>query len=216
MVEPGEYRLYHCVRTFYTPRSGEPATTLDDRLRNPFTESLVRRQYSQAALYRAALADARYSSGFGMYPPVVKPRHWGANAWLVFKFGFVGGLGLFLNVYIMYILGQINVLTSLLTNVFGGSLYLVYAIISSQGAVLFNFILNDILVFRGRKSASGFLTRFAFFNSVASADLLFRLPILWGFTTFLGIGPLVSNFESILITFVGRFLVSVKKIWPKQ
>lgn len=150
-----------------------------------------------------------------MYPPVVKPRHWGANAWLVFKFGFVGGLGLFLNVYLMYILTQINALTSFLTGILGGSFYIVYAVISSQGAVLFNFVLNDVLVFRGRKSASGFVSRFAFFNSIASADLLLRIPILWSFTTFLGVGPLLSNFESILLTFGGRFLISVKKIWPK-
>ena len=150
-----------------------------------------------------------------MTPPAAKPRHWGANAWLVFKFGFVGGLGLFLNVYLMYILTQISALTSFLTGILGGSFYIVYAIISSQGAVLFNFILNDVLVFRGRKSASGFVSRFAFFNSIASADLLLRIPILWGFTTFLGVGPLLSNFESILLTFGGRFLISVKKVWPK-
>jgi putative flippase GtrA len=150
-----------------------------------------------------------------MYPPVVKPRHWGANAWLVFKFGFVGGLGLFLNVYLMYILTQINVLTSFLAGILGGSYYIVYAVISSQGAVLLNFVLNDVLVFRGRKTASGFISRFAFFNSIASADLLVRLPILWSFATLLNMSPLVSNFESILLTFGGRFLISAKKIWPK-
>jgi len=60
------------------------------------------------------------------------------------------------------------------------------------------------------------LGRFAFFNSVASADLLVRIPILWGFTTFLGVPALLSNFESILLTFAGRFVISAKKIWPKQ
>lgn len=190
--------------------------TLEDRLRNPFTEVLAHRQYSQAALYRAAFADTRYSSGFGMYPPVSKPRHWGSGAWLVFKFGFVGGLGLFLNVYLMYVLGQITALTSLLASVLGGSFYVVYAVISSQGAVLVNFFLNDVLVFRGRKGTGGLLQRFAFFNSLASADLLLRIPLLWSFTTFLGVQPLLSNFESILLTFVGRFVISAKKIWPKQ
>jgi putative flippase GtrA len=189
--------------------------TLEDRLRNPFTDPLPHRQYSQAALYRAALADTRYSSGFGMYPPIVKPRQWGAGAWLVFKFGFVGGLGLFLNVYLMYILSQLGLLTSFFANFLGGSVYLLYAVISSQGAVLVNFFLNESLVFKGRKSTGRFLTRFTFFNSIASADLLVRLPLLWGFTTFLGVGPLVSNFESILLTFAGRFIISVKKIWPK-
>ncbi|HEX4919627.1 MAG TPA: GtrA family protein [Candidatus Bathyarchaeia archaeon] len=191
--------------------------TLEDRLRNPFVESLARRQYSQAALYRAALVDTRYSSGFGMTPQVVKPSRIKPAAWLVFKFGFVGGLGLFLNEYLMFILGQISALNNFLFSFIGGSYYILYAVISSQGAVLFNFVLNDFLVFRGRRT-SGLLSRFAFFNSLASADLLVRLPILWGFTAFLNtgpLGPLVSNFESILLTFGGRFVISAKKIWPK-
>jgi putative flippase GtrA len=190
--------------------------TLEDRLRNPLGEVLGHRQYSQAALYRAALRDTRFSSGFGMYPPIAKPSRWRPVAWLVFKFGFVGGLGLFLNVYLMYVLTQISVLTGLIASFLGGSSYLVYAIISSQGAVLVNFVLNDALVFRGRARTSGFLRRFSFFNSVASADLLLRLPLLWGFTTFLSVTPLLSNFESILVTFAGRFFISTKKIWPKQ
>ena len=190
--------------------------TLEDRLRNPLTDVLGQRQYSQAALYRAALRDTRFSSGFGMYPPIAKPSRWRPVAWLVFKFGFVGGLGLFLNVYLMYVLSQISLLTGLVASFLGGSSYLVYAIISSQAAVLVNFVLNDALVFRGRARTSGFIRRFSFFNSVASADLLLRLPILWGFTTFLSVPVLLSNFDSILVTFAGRFLISTRKIWPKS
>src|SRR5947199_8400974 len=106
-----------------------------------------------------------------MYPPV-KPSRLRPAAWLVFKFGFVGGLGLFLNVYIMYILTQVNALTSLLTSVLGSSFYIVYAIISSQGAVMVNFLLNEGLVFRGRKGVSGFLGGFDFFNSFSSPILI--------------------------------------------
>ena len=150
-----------------------------------------------------------------MYPPVPKPSRWKPLAWLVFKFGFVGGLGLFLNVYLMYILTQISFLTGLVTSFLGSSSYLIYAIISSEGAVLVNFVLNDALVFRGRARTTGFFRRFSFFNSVASADLLLRLPLLWGFTTFLFANPILSNFGSIMVTFAGRFLISSKKVWPK-
>ncbi len=151
-----------------------------------------------------------------MYPPVVKPSRLRPGAWLVFKFGFVGGLGLFLNVYIMYLLGQITVLGNLVGTVLGSSAYVVYAIISSQAAVLVNFLMNEALVFRGRRGAVGLLGRFTFFNSIASADLLVRIPILWSFATLLGMNPIVSNLESILLTFAGRFVISAKKIWPKQ
>lgn len=151
-----------------------------------------------------------------MTPPVPKPNQWRPGAWLVFKFGFVGTLGLFLNVYIMFILTRIGVLNGLFSTVLGGSFYIVYAIISSQGAVMVNFLLNEALVFRGRKGTAGLLGRFAFFNSIASADLLVRIPLLWSFTTFLGVPAILSNFESILLTFGGRFAISAKKIWPKQ
>lgn len=151
-----------------------------------------------------------------MYPQAPKPSRWRPAAWLVFKFGFVGGLGLFLNVYLMYLLTQISALNGLVASFLGGSSYIVYAIISSQAAVLVNFLMNDALVFRGRARATGLVRRFTFFNSIASADLLLRLPILWGFTTFLSIPAVLSNFDSILLTFAGRFLISSRKIWPKS
>lgn len=136
-------------------------------------------------------------------------------AWIFLKFGFVGGLGLFLNEYVMYALTGLTVLTGLLTSLLGSSYYLVYAILSSQAAVLVNFLMNEALVFRGRKSPSGFLRRMTLFNTVSSADLVLRIPLLWGLTTFLFVQPLLSNLDSILLTFIGRFLVSEKKIWPK-
>src|SRR5260370_7532216 len=115
----------------------------------------------------------------------------------------------------MYGLSQITALTSVLAGFLGGSSYLVYAIISSQAAVLVNLLMNDALVFRGRARATGLVRRFTFFNSIASGDLLLRLPILWGFTTFLSIPAVLSAFDSILLTFAGRVLISTKKNSPK-
>src|SRR5207249_12160068 len=142
-----------------------------------------------------------------MYPPhVVKPRRWRPAAWLIFKFGFVGGLGLFLNVYIMYVLTQITALTGLLAGFLGGSSYLVYAIISSQAAVLVNFLMNDALVFRGRVRATGLIRRFTFFNSIDSADLLLRLPVVWRFKTFHSITQLLMNFDVRILVVRGKFV----------
>lgn len=190
--------------------------TLEDRLHSPLTEVLNRKHYSQAALYRAALRDPRFSSGFGMYPSSAKPKKPGSVAWTFLKFGFVGGLGLFLNEYIMYILTTIAIFTSFLAGFLGNAFYLVYAILSSQAAVLANFLMNEALVFRGRKGTGGFLRRMGLFNAVSSADLVVRLPLLWSFTTFLSVNPLLSNLDSILLTFVGRFAISEKKIWTKR
>ncbi len=144
-----------------------------------------------------------------MYPPPTprQPRTGGSIAWILLKFGFVGGLGIFLN---------LSVLLTLI-GFFGVSLYLLYAVVSSQVAVLVNFALNNFLVFRSRAGAGGIAGRFLLFNMVSSSDLLVRIPLLWGLTSALGISYLyVANLASILLTFGGRFLVSEKKIWAKH
>ncbi len=189
---------------------------LEDRLHSPLTELLARKPSSQAALYRAALRDPRFSSDFGMYPSIGKPGRARSLAWTLLKFGFVGGLGLFLNEYIFLLLASAAVLASFLTGFLGNSFYLVFAIISSQAAVLVNFLMNEALVFRGRKGGRGFLRRMGLFNAVSSADLVLRLPLLWGLTTFLAVPALWSNLDSMLVTFVGRFAISEKKIWARR
>ncbi len=173
---------------------------------NPLTEVLARRQYSQESLYRAAFRDTRFSSGFGMYPPPLrKPKTGGSIAWILIKFGFVGGLGIFLNQSVLFVLTGIY-----------GFYFLFGAILSSQAAVLVNFGLNNFLVFRSRDTAGGLVRKALLFNAVSSSDLLVRIPLLFGLTAALGIPYLWSNLASIFLTFGGRFLVSEKKIWAKH
>jgi putative flippase GtrA len=174
---------------------------------NPLSEVLARRQYSQESLYRAAFKDARFSSGFGMYPPPSprQPRTGGSIAWILLKFGFVGGLGIFLNQYVLFVL----------TGLFG-VYFLLSAVLSSQAAVFVNFALNNFLVFRSRETAGGLVRKALLFNAVSSSDLLVRIPLLFGLTTALGIPYLWSNLASIFLTFGGRFLLSEKKIWAKR
>ena len=175
---------------------------------NPLNEVLARRQYYQGSLYASAIRDPRFSSGFGMYPPPTpkQPRTGGSIAWILLKFGFVGGLGIFLNQYVLFVLTG-----------FFGLYYLFGAILSSQAAVLVNFALNNFLVFRSREGAGGLIRKVLLFNAVSSSDLLVRIPILWGLTSALGISYLyTANLVSILLTFGGRFLVSEKKIWAKH
>jgi len=173
---------------------------------NPLTEVLVRRQYSQESLYRAALRDTRFSSGFGMFPPPPrKPKTGGSIAWILIKFGFVGGLGIFLNQSVLFLLTG-----------FYGIYFLISAILSSQAAVFVNFALNNFLVFRSRDSAGGLVRKALLFNAVSSSDLLVRIPLLFGLTVALGVPYLWSNLASIFLTFGGRFVVSEKKIWAKH
>lgn len=150
-----------------------------------------------------------------MYPSSVKPGRARSLAWTFLKFGFVGGLGLFLNEYVFLLLTTVAVLGSFLSGLLGSSFYLVFAILSSQAAVLVNFLMNEAIVFRGR-GTGGFLRRMGLFNAVSSADLALRLPLLWGLTTFLTVPALWSNLDSMLLTFVGRFAISEKKIWARH
>ncbi len=173
---------------------------------NPLTEVLARRQYSQESLYRAALKDTRFSSGFGMFPPPArKAKTGGSIAWILIKFGFVGGLGIFLNQSVLFLLTG-----------FYGLYFLIGAILSSQAAVFVNFALNNFLVFRSRETAGGLVRKALLFNAVSSSDLLVRIPLLFGLTAALGIPYLWSNLASIFLTFGGRFVISEKKIWAKH
>lgn len=142
-----------------------------------------------------------------MYPPPTPklPKTGGSIAWILLKFGFVGGLGIFLNQYVLLVLTG-----------FFGLYYLIGAVLSSQAAVLVNFVLNNFLVFRSRETAGGFVRKALLFNAVSSSDLIVRIPLLFGLTTALGIPYLWSNLASIFLTFGGRFLVSEKKIWAKH
>ena len=143
-----------------------------------------------------------------MYPPPTRkqPRTGSSIAWILLKFGFVGGLGIFLNQYVLFVLTGIY-----------GVYFLFGAILSSQAAVLVNFALNNFLVFRSREGAGGLIKKVLLFNAVSSSDLLVRIPLLWGLTSALGISFLyTANLVSILLTFGGRFLVSEKKIWAKR
>jgi putative flippase GtrA len=143
-----------------------------------------------------------------MYPPPAPkvPRTGGSIAWILVKFGFVGGLGIFLNQYVLYLLwGSAHIY------------FLFSAILSSQAAVLVNFALNNFLVFRSRETASGLVRKALLFNAVSSSDLLVRIPVLWGLTTAFGLSFVyAANLASIFLTFGARFLISEKKIWGKH
>lgn len=177
---------------------------MEDRFRNPLAEVVAARYSAHTSLYKAALKDTRFSSGFGMYPDTYKPKTGGSMAWVLVKFGFVGGLGIFLNTYVLFLLAGLDGTGFLLPN----------AVVSSEVAIFVNFSLNELLVFRARNGSS-LAHRILLFNLVSSTDLVVRLPLLWGLTTFLNVQYLRSNLYAILLTFGARFVISEKKIWTK-
>jgi putative flippase GtrA len=107
-------------------------------------------------------------------------------------------------------------LTNILSRFLGSSYYLVDAVLSSQAVIFLSFFMNEGLVFRGRKGVGGVMRRLILFNAISSADLVVRIPLLWGLTSLQTLPEYLTNLESILLTFVGRFTISHKKIWPKR
>jgi len=178
--------------------------TLEDRLRNPLSQVAAAGYNSHTAFYKAALKDPRFSSGFGMYPTGKISEQGSSLAWTLVKFGFVGGLGIFLNQYVLL----------LLTNIYGLSLLLISAFLSSQVAILANFALNEFLVFRSRTGTS-LLRKATLFTVVSSADLIVRLPLLLVITNLLSGKWFWANIVAIFLTFGARFIISEKKIWAK-
>jgi len=139
---------------------------MEDRFRNPLADVVAARYASHTSLYRAALKDTRFSSGFGMYPDTYRPKTGGSLAWVLVKFGFVGGLGIFLNTYILYLLTGLYTERFLLPN----------AVVSSEAAILANFSLNELLVFRARNGCS-LVYLILLFYFVSSSDLVLLLPL---------------------------------------
>ncbi|MBP1704603.1 MAG: putative Family 2 glycosyl transferase [Chloroflexi bacterium] len=87
------------------------------------------------------------------------------------------------------------------------------AILASLASTLNNFVLTELLVFRGRESRHSLLVRYVVFSALNFATLFVRVPILLLLTNTFGIHYLVSNLIAIGVTFGIRYLVSDYWIW---
>jgi dolichol-phosphate mannosyltransferase len=93
----------------------------------------------------------------------------------------------------------------------GGLHYLVSAIIATQLSSVWNFLLIDLLVFRGNER--GRLIRFSWFLLMNNAWLLARGPLLVLFTEAFGIGYLMSNAIVLCTATLARFVIADDLIW---
>jgi dolichol-phosphate mannosyltransferase len=90
--------------------------------------------------------------------------------------------------------------------------YLLGAVVATQGSSTWNFCLTERWVFPGaglRRLGARFLAFLAMNNSA----LLLRVPLLALLTSFAGMNYLVSNFLTLVVLFLLRFLVSDRLIW---
>lgn len=90
--------------------------------------------------------------------------------------------------------------------------YLLGAVVATQGSSTWNFFLTERWVFPGA-GGRRLRSRFLLFLGMNNSTLLLRIPVLALLTSFLGINYLVSNFLTLVVLFLLRFLVSDRLIW---
>jgi len=87
------------------------------------------------------------------------------------------------------------------------------AVLATQGSTLWNFLLSEHWVFRGREHAMGPLARVASFFAMNNVALLLRVPLLFALVSGLGLNHLFANVVSLLVLTVVRFGVADTYIW---
>ena len=88
-----------------------------------------------------------------------------------------------------------------------GTSVLLGAALATECSTVWNYILTDLLIFRGPKKRSGWL-RFLGFAVVNNAVLLVRLPVLSWLIHSVGVGYLTANVITLIAAFAVRFLIA--------
>lgn len=99
---------------------------------------------------------------------------------------------------------------------FTGMSYLLGAVFASQASTLVAYLANEFWVFPGRSEAGRrfqWVRRLLVFDSLNTASLLLRLPVLFLLTSGLHVNYLISNMVAIGLFMVIRFFVADAWIW---
>ncbi len=91
--------------------------------------------------------------------------------------------------------------------------YLVSAVFATLVSTTWNFALTELWVFGNRQGNDGRLKRYALFFIMNNLALLFRGPIMFALTTWLGMYYLLSNLISLAVLTVARYFMADSWIW---
>jgi dolichol-phosphate mannosyltransferase len=128
-----------------------------------------------------------------------------AKTKVAFGFGLVGVSGMFVNQALFWFFHDVM------------SFWISWAAIAAtQGSTIWNFVLIDRVVYRGRNSSSRWYQRFAKSWATNTASLLLRVPLLLLLTHSVGLNPHWANFVTLLVLFVLRFWISDRYIWGSR
>lgn len=121
------------------------------------------------------------------------------------RFGLVGISGLAVNTVLLAVFADVI-----------GMWYLLGAALATQGSTLWNFLLSERWVFRGREHRMSLPTRTVTFFAMNNLMLLLRIPLLYVLVTGLGMQHLVGNVVSLLILSLLRFGIADTYIWATR
>lgn len=115
----------------------------------------------------------------------------------VARFGIVGLLGVGVNTVVLYLLVA-----------HAGWNHLAAAAVSTEVAIIFNFLLNDTWTFRGAGSRHSWPHRLLRYNAIALGGLCISLTVLAVLTDACGIHYLVANLLAIGAATVWNYVVN--------
>ena len=118
------------------------------------------------------------------------------------RFGLVGATGLVVNTVLFAVLADVL-----------GVWYLAAAVVATQGSSLWNFVLTDRWVFRGRTRRLGLPSRLAAYLAMNNLALLVRVPLLFALVNGLGMHHVIANVVSLATLTLARFGLAEMWIW---
>jgi glycosyltransferase involved in cell wall biosynthesis len=118
------------------------------------------------------------------------------------RFGLVGLSGLAVNTLAFWLFEQL-----------AGVHYAMAAVLATQFSTLWNFVLTEAWVFRGRAFRRHPAIRVGGFFAMNNAALLIRVPLLIALVSVIGFGSVTANVISLLVIFMLRFAISDTWIW---
>ncbi|MDY6761479.1 MAG: glycosyltransferase family 2 protein [Candidatus Nanohaloarchaea archaeon] len=122
----------------------------------------------------------------------------------ILKFGTVGGLGVFVNMGILYALTDIM-----------GVFYLFSATAAAESAMLFNFAFHDRWTFpdTGDEGMRNLLQRLYQYHVVSAAGGAVNLAVLWALTDIFAVYYLISNLVAIGAAFFINYGANIRWTW---
>ncbi|NPA62370.1 MAG: glycosyltransferase family 2 protein [Methanococci archaeon] len=111
------------------------------------------------------------------------------------KFGFVGFLGIFVNIGVLYILTEIF-----------GIYYLISGIIAVELSILHNFLWNYFWTFKDRNNK--FLNSLCKYNLSCLISMVINILVLYTLTQYFGIYYIISDLIGIICGFLANYLLS--------